>query len=108
MARSVPGLTPWLRVARPSSSRSAAAAVISYAPRHDTRVDERIDQIEDEGRESNGDDHNEYNSLHEEIVRAFNSLEQQRADPWVTEHDLDEHGAGYQLTERERQRGRLR
>src|SRR6516165_5388008 len=107
MARIAPELTPWFRPAH-SWSSPAAGAVMSYAPRNDTWVEKRIDQVEDERRESNGDDQNEYNSLHQEIVRALNSLEQQRADARVTEHDLDKHGTGYQLTERERKCGGLR
>src|SRR5580692_5889470 len=81
---------------------------MSYAPRNDTWVEKRIDQVEDERRESNAEDDNEYNALHQEIVRALNSLEQQRADARVTEHDLDKRGAGYQLTEHERKCGGLR
>src|SRR3984893_80212 len=100
-------MTPWLPPVRGWPS-GPVGGVMSYAHGNNKWVEKRIDQIEDERRESNPEDHNEDNSLHQEIVRALNSLEQQRADARVTEHDLDKHGAGYQLTERERKCGGLR
>ena len=55
---------------------------------------------ENQRRKADRDDHKEYDSLHEEKIGASDALEKQRADAGIAEHDLNEHGAGYEPPER--------
>ena len=66
----------------------------------DARIEQRIDQVENQRRKAYRDDHEEDNSLHEEEIGASDALEKQRADAGITEHYLDEHGPGDELSER--------
>src|SRR4030095_1005763 len=74
----------------------------------DTRVEQGIDDVEDEGRDPESDDDREHDSLDEEVIVLTNGVKQNRSHAGVAEDDLDQHRSREDVAERERQRGGLR
>src|SRR5579884_2779216 len=85
-----------------------AATAILGPPVRDPRVDQRVDDVEDQQRQAERDDRAEDDPLDEEVVGRTDRLIERVADPGEGEDGLHQNGAGYQTAERNRQAGRLR
>src|SRR4051812_28354028 len=74
---------------------------MSCPPVNDARIEQRIDEVEDKRSQSDGDDQDEDDPLHQEEVRALDALEKQGSDPGIPEDDFHKYRSGDQLTEYE-------
>ena len=80
---------------------SRARASMSASPIDDARVEQRVDEVEDQRGQADGDDQDEDDPLDDEEIGALDRLEQHRADAGIAEDDLHQDGAGDQLAEDE-------
>src|SRR4051794_8815177 len=69
----------------------------------DTRVELRIDQVQDQCGQTDRHDDAEDGALDQEPVRLPDRGEQHGPDPRIAEHDLDQDTAGHDLAERQRE-----
>src|SRR5688572_16904633 len=69
--------------------RTCTALLILCLLVRDAGIEERINEIEQEGGEPDGEDQNENDPLHDEEVTAANALIENAANSWIREHYLD-------------------
>src|SRR5215204_7220905 len=88
--------------------RTSAILLNLRSPVRDARIEQWINQVEDEGGQTNGDDENEYDPLHNVEIAGENRLIEQGANARILEDNFDQHGARHELSQDECQRCHLR
>src|SRR6266851_1165290 len=86
---------------------SVNVELTSASPVRDSGVQQRINQIKDEGGEPQRHNHPEDDALDEEVVRLPNGVVEHRADAGVAEDHLPQRGAGGNVPENQGQGRRL-
>src|SRR6266566_1392654 len=96
------------RGATETTTCSVSVELTSSSPVRDSRVQQRINEIENERREAERHDHPEDDALDEKIIRLANGVVEHRADARIAEDHLDQHRPGGDVPEDQSQRSGLR
>ena len=88
----------------PESSHGAVVSPFGI----DARIEQRIQQVENQERQADAQDDEQHHALDDEVVIAGDSSEQQKADARIGEDDFDQDGAGHDAGQRDGQSGDLR
>src|SRR5215216_5413171 len=93
------------------SARAGAswtARLISVPRVVDARIEQRIDQVENQGRERDCENEHKHNPLDKKVIGPADRAIERFANARVGEDNLDDDRASDQLAERQGESGRLR